>query len=364
MSNPCRIAVDARPLSIPQTGIGRYTYELLARLTRLDDHQWYLYSDRPLLRQLPVADNIKVRVGHSSHRLTGALYPQVVFSRWARQDRVCTYWTPRHHLPLHLPQTVRQVVTLHDLVYRKAPETMKSMGRLLESLLTPQSLRRADAIIAVSSSTVADLREGFGRVADKAYVVHEAATPNEQSAYLPSPLEQPYFIFAGTLEPRKNLQRLLQGFAGVRENLGETRLVLAGDFGWGDQRVDQWIEELGLQGRVEMTGRLDETTLHRYYRHALALLMPSLYEGFGLPLLEAMQYGVPVISSNRSSMPEVTGPGGILVDPQSSDEIGAAMVSLATDQDRRQSLCAAAQIQASKFSWDRAARETMAILCP
>jgi glycosyltransferase involved in cell wall biosynthesis len=361
METALRIAVDARPLSIPLTGIVRYTEELLCRLLATR-HQWFLYSDRPLLSQLAIPDNVQIRTGHCRHRVMATLYPQWAYPRWAAQDHIDVFWSPRHHLPLALPDSVRTVVTLHDLVGFLAPETMTTMGRRLETWLTPRSIRKADAIIVDAASTLDDLDSVLGYGADKASVIPLAATAAPGLADLPRPLAEDYFLFVGTLEPRKNLMRLLQAFSVQAPNMPGVQLVLAGAVGWGNQDLEQTLQQLGIAKQVTLTGRLDEARLHSFYRYALALVLPSLYEGFGLPLVEAMQYGVPVITSNCSSMPEVAGEGGLLVDPRDVDSIGAAMLKLASDPLERQRLSAVASAQAACFCWDEAAKKTLAVL--
>lgn len=360
MTVPLRIAVDARPLSIPRTGIGRYTDELLRRLLQTE-HHWFLYSDRPLLRELPEQDNLTIRTGRSSRRITGTLYPQWIYPRWARRDRIDVFWSPRHHLPLALSSSIRTVLTLHDLVGFIAPETMTRMGRQLETWLTPRSVRKTDALIVDAASTLRDLDRVLGYGVDKASVVPLGASINALSEVMPRPLAQDYFLFVGTQEPRKNLVRLLHAFAAQASSMPDVKLVLAGGAGWGDQ-LEQQITELAIGDRVILTGRLDEASLHSYYRSALALVLPSLYEGFGLPLLEAMQYGVPVVTSNCSSMPEVAGDGGILVDPRDCGSIGDALRRMASDPALHRGLAVAARAQAAHFSWDASAAQTLAIL--
>lgn len=356
-----RIAIDARPLSIARTGIGRYTEELLRRLVETR-HQWFLYSDRALLQKLPERDNIHIRIGRSNNRFASTLYPQLAFPIWARRDAIDVFWSPRHHLPLLMSSKRRTAVTVHDLTGFIVPDTMTTMGRLLETRLTPLSVRKADALIVDATSTARDMARLLGGTLPPISVVPLAATKNAASASMPRPLQSPYFLFAGTFEPRKNLKRMLQAYSQCSEKLGGVKLVLAGGAGWGDQQVERWVQELGIASDVVIAGRIDESSLHAYYRHALALVFPSLYEGFGLPLLEAMQYAVPVITSNRSSMPEVAGDGGLLVDPEDCASIGAALLRLAGDAEYRQQLSQAALVQAQKYSWDRAAQQTLEVL--
>lgn len=208
-----RIAVDARPLAHPFTGIGRYTESLLKRLVQMG-HQWYLYSDRPITPRFPVGDRVQLRVGKATPGSALSLaYSQLVFPRWSRGDCVDLFWSPRHHLPLWLPASVAGLVTIHDLVWKRYPETMLGRNRTLESLIMRPSLRRASRVICVSEFTASEVKDVYPEVADNCVVIPEAAEMSDEHYEERFPVsEQPYLLFVGTMEPRKNLPRLLQAF--------------------------------------------------------------------------------------------------------------------------------------------------------
>lgn len=354
-----RIAVDARPLCVPTFGIGRYTRALLDRMTADTSVQWFLYADRPLLVDYSDRPNVTQRTFGAANRLLSLIRTQWTFARWARQDAVDVFWSPRHHLPLRLDRRIRAVVTIHDLVWKYYPETMLPANRLVERLLMPSSLRRADAIIAVSEATGQDLGRFYPKAMTKTRVIPEAA---EALAGITPPTSDRYFLFVGTLEPRKNLARLLSAFAAAkRSGLDDCRLVIAGAQGWGPE-LHANIKSRTLEGQVELLGHVDDRTLHEKMAGAIALCLPSLYEGFGLPALEAMQYGTPVIGANVSSIPEVVADGGILVDPMSPAQMTDAMLSLARDDALRARLSGQARVQAKRFSWDQAATQTLTLL--
>lgn len=354
-----RIAVDARPLCVPTFGIGRYARALLDRMTRDASVQWFLYADRPILADFSHCPNVSFRSFPAANRIVSLLRTQWTFARWADQDNVDVFWSPRHHLPLRLSKRIRAVVTIHDLVWKRYPETMLPANRLVERLLMPASLRRANAVIAVSESTRRDLLALYPEVADRTCVIAEAA---DALPGITGRGGERYFLFVGTLEPRKNLGRLLAAFAAAsRRDIADCRLLIAGAQGWGPQ-VSAAISALSLEGRVELLGHLDDRQLHSTMAGAIALCLPSLYEGFGLPALEAMQYGTPVIGANVSAIPEVVGDGGILVDPLSVSDIADALRRLATDAALRESLSDKARFQARRFSWDTAAQQTLALL--
>jgi glycosyltransferase involved in cell wall biosynthesis len=359
-----RIAVDARPLSGPQTGIARYTLNLLRHMIPMG-HQWFLYSDKPLqvdLGELVEDCSVQVRCGDVRPKSAGSVVAsQWQFSRWATQDVVDLFWSPRHHLPLLLSRDIARVVTIHDLVWRRFPETMMWQNLLVERALMAPSIAHADRVICVSRFTASEVSRYYPSALGKCDVIHEApslTTPGADTAIT----EGSYLLFVGTLEPRKNLARLLRAYARLVQHEVVPELVIAGGEGWGDTGLAALVRKLELEGRVRLTGFVDDAELQDLYRGACALLMPSLYEGFGLPALEAMSFGIPVIASSTSSLPEVVGDGGILVNPYSESEIAAAILRLVEDPALRSELSLKARQRSRIFSWDRAARQTLELL--
>jgi glycosyltransferase involved in cell wall biosynthesis len=172
---------------------------------------------------------------------------------------------------------------------------------------------------------------------------------------------QPYILNVGTLEPRKNLAGLLQAFARARRKGLPHSLVVVGANGWGNSSVERLVDELGIREHVHVSGFVDDQTLPRLYAAADFFVYPSLYEGFGLPVLEAMACGAPVITSNVSSMPEVAGGAALLVDPRSTDELCDAMLRLAGDGQLRSLLRVKGKERAGQFSWERTAEQTWQI---
>ena len=352
-----RIGVDIRPLCVPTFGIGRYTRAILDRLVLEPGIDWFFYADRPVLHGYSAHQNVTERSFDDWSRSRSLFRSQVAFSRWASQDRINLFWSPRHHLPMFLPASVKTVVTIHDLVWRLFPETMNRSNLWLERVLMPVSVGRADHLICVSESTTRDLGEFMPGVTAKVSVVPEAA---EKLPGIVRDTGAPYFLFVGTLEPRKNLGRLLEAYAIATAKGLKQPLLIAGAQGWKTDLV-KLVTQLGLHDRVEILGRVEEEVLHQRLAGATALCLPSLYEGFGLPALEAMMYGTPVIGANVSSIPEVVGDAGVLIDPYSVKAIAEALLLLATDATLRQQLSEAALARSQQFSWDRAASETLGV---
>lgn len=355
-----------RPLSIPATGIGRYCRELLTRLIE-SPHEWFLYTDRPLVEPLPDSANVVVRHGDMHRRFLSTPYAQLFFPVWAKQDEIDLFWSPRHHLPICLPASVKKVVSIHDLVWMEYPETMTRFGKTLERCLMPRSIRVASKVICSSYSTERDVGERFCVPEERLHAIPLASFIGFSAGSLPvsslAHQKKPYILSVGTLEPRKNLKASLQAFANlVHQTNLDRHFYLIGATGWGDSSLIQLISDLKVEDRVTVLGRLTDEELRQWYAGADVFLMPSLYEGFGLPLVEAMSFGVPVITSNISSMPEVAGDGGILVDPFSVDDIQGAIRKLCSDADLRSALSLKAKARAEQFSWDKAAEQTLAVL--
>ena len=363
-----RIGVDARCLSVPITGIGQYTLQLLQRMVG-KGHEWFLYSHRPLVVDIFERDNIRLCCGRHVLPFIGSLWAQFKVPLMLRRHGIDLFWSPRHHLPVFCPAEVKQVVTIHDLVWKFYPRTMRKLNYLLDSRLMPVSVKQADAVICVSHATAADLAAEIPAAAGKIEVIWSGSTLFSEAAddagcdLGEMNIHQPYVLFVGTIEPRKNLRRLLEAYAMMPENIRqEYLLVIVGGAGWGGDDIVRWSRELKVHDRLCLLGYLSSEKLSTLYRCAAVLAMPSLYEGFGLPLLEAMAVGTPVITSNVSSMPEVVGDAAVLVDPHNVQDISKGLTKLLANSTLRETMAAAGQQRAKSFSWDSAASRTLDLL--
>lgn len=364
-----RIAVDAGAFSLSDGGISRYVGCMLTEMHNLapSHHKWMLYGRGKALQSLTGMTGVTIRsdgLPHDVGRITSLM---TSLPYWSARDHPDIFWGPAHRLPVWLPRSTARVVTIHDLCWLKAPQTMRAITRWLDGSFMPRAMQQADKVIAVSSATAHDLKCAFPEAADKIVVIPEGASP------LPSPggldslkyigVNTPFMLFVGTLEPRKNLNRLLEAFAMIhREDRLCPSLVIAGGSGWGGQFLEERCQTLGLREKVKILGRVDDQVLSTLYRHALCLAMPSLYEGFGLPLVEAMSLGTPVLTSNMSSMPEVAGPAGLLIDPFSTESIAIGLKEMIANTYLRKKMAHAAIAQANLFSWSRSAKETLEVM--
>lgn len=354
------IGVDARPLSHPATGIGRYTDCLLQEMTRRG-HEWRLFSSAPFASACLQLPNVRARTGRIDTASPRSLYhSQWSFGRWAKEEKIDLFWSPRHHLPIALPASLPCVVTIHDVVWKRYPQTMRWPNRVTEQLLMPRAVRRAQRLICVSRFTAREVSHFWPGAESRSSVVYSGAT-RQEPADGPDTKGQ-YFLFVGTAEPRKNLTRLLHAFAAFSsDDPQQRRLVIVGDNGWGAIDLRSEIERLGITSIVDLYGRVDDAELHKYYANAECLLLPSLYEGCGLPVIEAMQYGVPALVAERGAPAEMAGDACLTCDPASVKSIAGALAAWADGAELRRALREQARERAPLFDWARSAEQTLAI---
>lgn len=355
-----RIAIDASRTTVQRvTGTEQYAIRLIRALLDLNtEHQLILYfRDKPSPELFPQHKQVLQRVIPFPRAWTHARFAAALW-----RDRPDVTFVPAHTLPIYFPG--RAVVTVHDLGFRYFPEAHPTRDRLYLDWTTRYSARRANIVLADSRATANDLTLFFNVARDKIRVVYPGVDAPALSQNVPSVREkyhlpERYFLFLGTLQPRKNIAVIVQSYLRWRAAHPDnpTGLVLAGGKGW--LYDDKWAE--GLPG-VQMTGYIDEADKGALYAGALALVFPSLYEGFGFPVIEAMRWGTPVITSNTSSLPELAGHAGLLVNPLDVGEIAGAMTKIAADDDLRQRLIARGREQAAQFTWERAAGQAMMAL--
>jgi glycosyltransferase involved in cell wall biosynthesis len=266
-----------------------------------------------------------------------------------------------------MPCRYRNVITICDVTPLLFPGTHGRMNVWHHRLALPEILRRADRVITISNCSKRDIMRIYGLpdrkvsvtllAADERFCPDPVGVPGSALAALP----RPYILNVGTLEPRKNLEGLLRAFARACQAGVPHTLVITGARGWGRSRLAPLPRELGIADRVVFTGFVPDEDLPHLYAGADFFVYPSLYEGFGLPVLEAMASGTPVITSNLSSLPEVAGDAALLVDPRSEAELAGAMVRLAGEAGLGAALRVRGLDRAAEFSWRRTADETLAI---
>lgn len=281
-------------------------------------------------------------------------------------DRVDLLHGPVNVAPLL--STARTVVTVHDLAFERYPEHYPAMRRRYLSAMTRLSVRRAKRVIAVSEATRTDLVELYGLPRERIAVApngidarfrpqgaEEVAAFRHQHC-----LPQRFLLFVGTLQPRKNLDGLIRAMGTLRDRM-DWPLIVGGGTGWMHDSIQRAVKQQNVRERVRFVGYLPPDDLPLWYSAASIVVVPSYYEGFGLPALEAMACGTPVVASSASSLPEVVGDAGILVNPKRPRTIASGILELIENEARREELTARGIERAKQFSWHRTARETYAV---
>ncbi|MGQ9491521.1 MAG: glycosyltransferase family 4 protein [Anaerolineae bacterium] len=385
------IGIDASRATLAQkTGTETYSFHLIRALIGLNvGHRFRLYTNGQPPHGLfgPVADatsGVTVEGNSGAVRAVitqgGVEICSIPFPRlwthlrlsaemaWRPPD---VLFVPAHVIPLIHPRG--SVVTVHDLGYLHYPELHRTWDRRYLDWSTRWSARQVAAVLVDSAATGRDLTQAYGIAPDKIRVVYLGR--DERLARVDDPgqvaavrahygLGQRYLLYVGTLQPRKNLRRVIEAFARLagRPELTDVQLVLAGKKGWLYDALFEQVGRLGLGRRILFTGYVPDEHLAALLSGAIAFVYPSLYEGFGIPVLEAGACGVPVITSNTSSLPEVAGDAAILVDPHDVDAIAEAMYRVLTDEALRAELARRGLENVKRFSWEKCARETLAVL--
>jgi len=372
------IGIDAsRSVAQERTGTENYSLNLIRHLLALEsDHRYRLYFNRPPF----IPPNFGgERGGASALRpcdLRVMSFPRLwthLRLSWEMARRPPDLlFVPAHVLPIVHPD--RSVVTVHDLGYLCYPEAHRPLDRIYLDLSTRYNARAATHLIADSSATKRDLIQRYGTDPNKITVVYPGY---DEATFQPVRDEEAieaikarygiagdYILFVGTLQPRKNLIRLIEAFASVQggKYASQLRLVIAGKKGWLYQEIFRRVEELDLRGTVLFPGYIAAGDLPILLSGARLFVFPSLYEGFGLPVLEALACGTPVVCSHTSSLPEVAGDAALLVDPLDVEGLAAALERVLGDEELRAELIERGFEQVRKFSWERCARETLNVL--
>ncbi len=356
-----------------RTGTENYSFQLLKALSKIDRVNQYVVYMRPDVKAgegWPVNFHFK-EIPWPRFWTQGGLALQTF------KDKLDVLFVPAHTLPLISKPGLKTVVTVHDLGSEYLPKTHQLKQRLYLSLMQKYQLKTATKLIAVSKATKQDLINKVGIKSSKVEVVYEGFDnklfkPVNNDILIDSLksfnlVPKSFFLFVGTVQPRKNLERVVIAFSrwlldsGQKQKTNDQKLIIVGSKGWLSDDIYKLPKKLGIEDKVKFLGYVPEKDLPGLYSGAIALVFPSLFEGFGLPILEAQACGCPVITSKTSSMPEVAGQGAILVDPYSIDDIVKGMEQI-NNQVTRNKLVKTGLNNIKRFSWEKAARETLQVL--
>ncbi|HEY1390759.1 MAG TPA: glycosyltransferase family 1 protein [Ktedonobacterales bacterium] len=374
-----RIAIDYTPAIAQGAGIGRYTRSLVDALARLESSDEYLLlsADAPTAaRPFPKAPSFRSQVIQLAGRPIGARHLTIVWHRLQLPlpveiltGRVDVFHGPDFALPPALG--VPRVLTIHDLAFLTHPQfATPSLARYLAAVV-PRSLHRADAVIAVSEVTAADIEAQYGVASERITVI----SPGVDASFAPVTdrqtlatidaryrLEHPLALAVGVTEPRKRYDHLIAAFAQARQQPGGPRmLAIAGRRGWLYESVFQAVEEQRIGDVVRFLDYVPEVDLAALYSTADVLAMPSAYEGFGIPVIEAMACGTPVVCSNGGALPEAAGDAALIVPVDDIASLADALVAVTSEASRQEAMRARGLARAAVFTWERVARRHLEV---
>jgi glycosyltransferase involved in cell wall biosynthesis len=370
---PVTVYLDVSAAVNQRAGLARYARSLAQALVADygHSHDFGLFYNRPgpdgPPADLPSLPTRTVPLGYKPWRMAVLLGQRLRLG----YDRLVPKAQVLHateHLLLPLREA-RTVLTVHDLIYHLFPAYHKRLNYWYLNAAMPLFVRRADQIITISQSTKRDLVRVYSVPEDRVTVVYEAASPGFQPATpqavaavkARNSLPDRYILALGTIEPRKNLIRLVDALRLLRQRDPSLSLVIVGSAGWLYQDFFQHVEKLDDPRAVLLSGFVPDEDLPAVITGASVYVLASLYEGFGLPILEAMACGTPVVCSNTSSLPELGGKAARYFDPMDTQAMAAAIESIMSDDEMREHMRGQGLEQVAKFSWHRAARETVAV---
>ena len=365
-----RIGIDAsRAVSPQRTGTENYSLHLIRRLLDMQGpgagrQEFTLYCNRaPGPGLFPPGDHHRVQVMPFPR-----LWTHLRLSWEMAFHAPDVLFVPAHVIPLVHPRA--SVVTIHDLGHLYFPEAYPKKALRYLAWSTGHNVRAAAHLLADSEATKRDLCSHFSISPEGVTVVYPGVGPEYRPNQDPAMIEAvkkryqityPYVLHVGTLQPRKNIERLLEAFALARSRRGlQERLVLVGRTGWLSESLQNRIRDMA--DAVVLVGYIPESDLPFFYAGATVFVLPSLFEGFGMPLLEAMASGTPVIAANTSSLPEVVGDAGLLFDPLSTEALAEALARACENRQLRERLQAGGLARSKQFTWEEAARKTLDVL--
>lgn len=361
-----RIAVNTRLLLKDKLeGIGWFTFETLKRITESHpEHQFYFLFDRPYSEEFIFSPNIiPVKLfPQARHPFLYYIWFQFSVKNALRKIKPDLFISTDGYLPLNIK--FKSLIVFHDLNFEHYPKDVPVMERWYYRTFFPKFARKADRIATVSEFSKNDIASLYNIHVDKIDVVYNGA--NE--AYVPIPsIDQdmvrqkltnglPYFYFIGSLHPRKNLANLFRAYDLYRKNSDyKAKLVITGVKKWWTKEIESVYSEMSFKDDVIFTGRLTVPEARQTMASALALTYVSYFEGFGIPIVEAFRSGTPVITSNVSSMPEISGDAALIVDPFDVSSISRALIQISSDDKLREQLIAKGFERAKKFTWNQSA---------
>lgn len=364
------IGIDGNEANVEtRVGIGEYAHQLLLHLSEIatqnSDLKVRNYLKEPPRKDMPrQTDTWEYRIVRPKKLWTQIGLPFDLYTHFPKPN---VFFTPSHYAPRVSP--VPTVISIMDLSYIFFPNLFKGSDLYQLRNWTKYSAKNASRILTISQASKSDIMRIYGIPEAKIVVTYpgikapvSVKTTSMDDLKKKYNLKGDFILFVGTLQPRKNIEKLIEAFSLLAPINKDLTLVIVGKQGWLYEDILQAPKKFGISEKVKFVSFVPDDELPSFYKHALCFVLPSLYEGFGLPVVEAMSYGCPVITSNVSSLPEAGGDAALYVDPQSVKDIAEKITMVVEDEKLRKEMIAKGKIQVKKFSWEKTAKETLAVL--
>ncbi len=360
--------------------MGNYIFHLIKEVIAADrkkENVYHLYISRrnkEYFKEVLSLENVSYSVIPNLFLsyVGKVFYEQCVIPIQLVQKKIDVYHAPGFALPMiSMSRKTKYVVTIADMTFFSHSQYHLGFKNIYFRWIIPKSIKKANAVIAISENTREDICTHFKNAKEKTKTVYLGVDENfkrkkanknaSKKVHDKYNLSGGYVLYVGVLEPRKNIEGLLQAFNEIKKTNKKIKLVIAGKTGWMYEQIFSLVKELRLNEQVTFTGYVDDEELYWLYREAICLCYPSFYEGFGLPVLEAMAVGCSVITSNNSSLKEIARGAGILVDPHNQKEIVAALTNVIENKKLRTELIIKGKQRAEQFSWKKMGEETLSL---
>lgn len=362
------IGIDGNEANVQnRVGIGEYSFELIKKFNELKRHdikfQIYL-KNIPRFDMPRESENWTYKIFGPNKLWTQIALPLNLYAHFPRPD---VFFTPSHYAPRFSP--IPTAIAIMDLSYIYFPQLFAKSDLYQLKHWTAYSAKNANVIFTISESTRDDIIDEYKVSKDKVYItypgikslqIHKTKSMDELQKKFGIPKK--FILFVGTIQPRKNIGMLIQAFSKIAEKYKDVDLVIVGKKGWLFEPIFKLPQEISIESRVHFLDFVSDEDLAAFYKNAICFVLPSLYEGFGLPILEAMQHGCPVITSSVSSLPEAGGDAALYVDPKDKDDIAKKIAELIENENLRKELVKKGYMHLKKFSWEKSAKETLSVL--
>ena len=362
------IAIDGVGANDPErVGVSVYTYELLKYFHRhsSEEVRFVIYlKDNPRDDMPPQTAYFRYRVVPGPFLWSRVFFPLALMI----DKKPDVFFAPAHYLPPYVP--CKSIVTIHDVAYEYYPNEFLKADLYKLKNWTRSAVDKTSKVIAVSEHTKKDILKFYSVSEDKVMVIYngfshkfQVTNSKKQTNSKFQILNSKFILYVGTLQPRKNITTLIESFSQlINETNGDLKLVIVGKKGWLYDKIFQKVRTLKLEDRVILAGYIADSELSILYQNASVFVLPSLYEGFGIPILEAMNYGCPVIAANTSSLPEIGGDACFYFDPSDTIDLKNKIVKILEDKKFRDELIKKGKERIKEFSWEKCAEETFSLL--